>query len=90
MVDGKRADFFPGPGDFSGEIEFGRGDPGSDEGAVVDTLGGFVGGKRKQPFFVFDAKIAIPAVGEFEGKGGLFLVNDILIDKQIGGYPRSG
>ena len=66
MVDGKRADFFPGPGDFSGEIEFGGSNPGRNDDAVVNTFGALVGGKRKKPFFVFDAKVAIPAVGEFQ------------------------
>ncbi len=82
VVDGKGADFFFGPGEFAGEIESGGGNPGRNDGSVVDALGGFVGGKRKQPFVTFDAKIAIPAVGQFEGKGG--------IDEQIGGHFWSG
>ncbi len=77
IVDGQCTNFFSGFGHFAGEVEFGGGNSGSNEGAIGNLLGGFIGRKGKKPFFTFDAKIAIPAVGQFDGKSGLVLGADL-------------
>ncbi len=81
MIDGKRANIFFGSGDLAGQIEFGGGNSGGDESAVGNSPVVFVRRERKEPFVAFDAKIAVPTIGEFEGERGFFFVDDILINK---------
>lgn len=84
VVGGKSANVFSGSGHLTGEIEFGGSDSGGDKGAIGNALVVFVGRKRKQSFIALDAKVAIPAIGKFQRKGGLFFVKDIFVNKQIG------
>lgn len=90
MVGGKSANVFAGSGDFAGKIEFGLGNSGGDEGAVGNPLVVLVGRKRKQSFVAFDAQIAIPAIGKFERKRGLFFVKDIFVNKHVRDHFRFG
>ncbi len=81
LINGEQANIFSGPGDLFGEIKFGRDNGGGDESAVGDSPVVLVRRERKEPFVAFDAKIAIPTIGEFEGERGFFLADDILVDK---------
>ena len=81
VIDGECANIFFGSGNLAGQIEFGGGDSGRNDGAVGNAFIVFVWRERKEPFFILDAKVAVPTIGKFEGERGFFLVYDILVDK---------